>query len=682
MRCPSHISSCRPPPAGRLCVRHLLIVAAAFIGLAPTAAAQVDLSRGTGLSTQPAGWVVTAAAAYHAGPGPSYGSTRLGVAFRQARLRLGARLHLNEQLNFTFAPGDLIIRIDGEPGRLRRGTRLAARPDRYTLGVPADAFVTYRRGQAEVTGLVSLLWQHGQVELPEPQVEDGLYVINWRQAEARQYRLTGGLIAGYHWRGMSLSAGALALPVAHFGDRSVPHAYRPSVHPYLGAAVEIGHASLSASTTTQEMTLTLAQALPHPWRSAATGVRLQYETGLNGHAFHALHAGLEMPLTERVDALVIASQTWASHTNLQPVDFQAWQRTLVPHGGETFHHGLPHSLVRAGLRVRLGSRAAPAIELHDFDLRQDHFYTANRTFYARNPIGTVDLYNASNEAVHARLVVETTDTGGRYQSEPFVLPPRGERRVPLFLYLGETAQASRHEQLIITAELGAHATVLGTASVVTHGPNAWDGDTWSLRYFVAPEDPDVRQRSKQLFLETHDDARTATDGAQRYAHLQAFLAALGQNLAYVEDPTTTRTLDRVQYPVETLREGGGDCEDLTVFLASSLMAVGIDAAVVDVRPVLPAEAAAPTAAPDAIGHVFLLVDTGVEASQMSTLGLNEFQGLTRRSADGRSTIWVPIETAALAEGFEAAFRAGVRQYYDAVFRDDGVATGRVRVYDF
>lgn len=119
-----------------------------------------------------------------------------------------------------------------------------------------------------------------------------------------------------------------------------------------------------------------------------------------------------------------------------------------------------------------------------------------------------------------------------------------------------------------------------------------------------------------------------------------------------------------------------------VFLASSLMAVGIQTTVVDVRPKIAENISFPTAEPGSVGHVFLLVDTGIAAEFMNELELSDLQGVTRKNAMGKNTIWIPIEATKLASGFAAAFQEGVRQYYREVIENDGVTKGLVHVYDF
>jgi hypothetical protein len=140
-------------------------------------------------------------------------------------------------------------------------------------------------------------------------------------------------------------------------------------------------------------------------------------------------------------------------------------------------------------------------------------------------------------------------------------------------------------------------------------------------------------------------------------------------------------VDRVQYPTETMRVASGDCEDLVVYVASHLMAVGIQCALVDLKPV-PTGLRLPTAGERSIGHILLLANTGLQTEFASRLGLSEFEFVSRAVSGAPNTLWIPVETTVLNEGFEKAFREGVRQYYREVIERDGVRNGTVHVYDF
>ena len=55
---------------------------------------------------------------------------------------------------------------------------------------------------------------------------------------------------------------------------------------------------------------------------------------------------------------------------------------------------------------------------------------------------------------------------------------------------------------------------------------------------------------------------------------QALLSYVQQNVRYTRDPWTPDGLERVAHPLVTLQSGGGDCDDLSVVLATLASSIG------------------------------------------------------------------------------------------------------------
>jgi hypothetical protein len=113
----------------------------------------------------------------------------------------------------------------------------------------------------------------------------------------------------------------------------------------------------------------------------------------------------------------------------------------------------------------------------------------------------------------------------------------------------------------------------------------------------------------------------------------AFDALAAWGLRYLEDAPAAAAgallgvpADRVNDPAETLREHGGDCDDLSVLLAAALEAAGV-----------------PSALGISESHVFVLLDTGLET--LSGSALDPSWVLER---GGRA--WMPVEATCLARG--------------------------------
>ncbi len=108
-------------------------------------------------------------------------------------------------------------------------------------------------------------------------------------------------------------------------------------------------------------------------------------------------------------------------------------------------------------------------------------------------------------------------------------------------------------------------------------------------------------------------------------------------IKYVKDPTTYRNIlktemDYIQYPIETLQRRTGDCDDLTVLLASLLESVGIRTAFISIP-----------------GHIFMMFEVKNFPIENK---LVRFGGKK----------WIPIETTVLNKGFTDAWLIGYENY--------------------
>jgi hypothetical protein len=472
-----------------------------------------------------------------------------------------------------------------------------------------------------------------------------------------------------------------------FGDKNFKYEYHPEIAPLLSLELRYKAGQILAFTDSKSLSLELASwldAFKFP-QGKSIDTQIGYQAGLEKFSFHAIRLKLSFPVTEKLQGSLGYSTVWSGRSMTNNRAFKDWQQSNVFGAMRPLNYALPHQSIFVGLKLELDkkSRRWP-LQVVQLKLLQRQIYRAKRAFYSNNPIGTIELYNQQRQPAKVQIALETSGGTGIYRSEVFTINPGETKSQPFYLYLQDTGndEVESFEQLTIAAAIENQSQILTSMPITVFGKNAWGGDTWELKYFVAPDDPEIKKHAKQLYLRAFSASSLPGAPRAKFLCLKAFIDALGKNVIYIPDPTTTMSIDQVQYPVETLSKGGGDCEDLVVFLASSAMAVGIQTAVIDVRPKLAENISFPTAEPGSVGHVFLLVDTGIAAEFVSELGLSDLQGVTRKNALGKNTIWIPIETTKLASGFETAFQEGVRQYYREVIENDGVTKGLVHVYDF
>jgi hypothetical protein len=170
-------------------------------------------------------------------------------------------------------------------------------------------------------------------------------------------------------------------------------------------------------------------------------------------------------------------------------------------------------------------------------------------------------------------------------------------------------------------------------------------------------------------LEQRDSLAAQKGIPGQFVKARTVIAAFAGKLQYVNDPRLSA--DFVQYPSETLTQRGGDCDDMTVCFASLLSSIGIPTAFVDVIPPGHPEQS----------HIYLLFDTGVEPRFGSSIAGNPKRFVVRRNPQGKETVWIPIETTVVAQGFEEAWSSGAQRYFDDVEIGLGLAHGWVRIVD-
>ncbi|MFW5686093.1 MAG: tetratricopeptide repeat protein, partial [Spirochaetota bacterium] len=136
--------------------------------------------------------------------------------------------------------------------------------------------------------------------------------------------------------------------------------------------------------------------------------------------------------------------------------------------------------------------------------------------------------------------------------------------------------------------------------------------------------------------------------------LQLFESLHAANVRYVVDPNSAyeslsddrRAVDYLRFPAETIAFGAGDCDDLSVLLATLLESVGVETAYITTP-----------------GHILIAFDTGIPVDN----ALRTFE----RAEDliiHDQRAWMPIETTILEEGFTRAWQVAAlhwRQHRDA-----------------
>lgn len=326
-------------------------------------------------------------------------------------------------------------------------------------------------------------------------------------------------------------------------------------------------------------------------------------------------------------------------------------------------------------RISLGGIHPNPVHIDRVDMSGD-FFPVLQPVYAYRPVGRAIVRNTTARPVEAKLsffVDRLMDAPT--ETKPGTIPPGDTAGIPLYAVFNDSMRSARvpsvrNGEVNITA-----ATDDGNfderyqSRVLIHARNDWNGDVTVLKYFVTPADSEVL-RFTRSYLNHYKGLLDNVPGMlSNVARARIIFDEFAQQLLYVNDPKKSE--DFVQYPAETLRLRGGDCDDMSVCYAALLASMGLSAAFVDVVP--------PGNPGDS--HIYLMFDTGIGVGDAPHLTDNPKRYVIRGNDRGAESVWIPIETTAITKGFDRAWETGAREYFNDVEVNLGMVRGWVRVVD-
>jgi len=327
-----------------------------------------------------------------------------------------------------------------------------------------------------------------------------------------------------------------------------------------------------------------------------------------------------------------------------------------------------------GVKVSLGNIHVPVIRILGVEMSGAIYPVISQEF-AYRPVGKVRIQNIASTTVQAKssfFIDQLMDHPT--ESASVKLNPGEEMDIPLFAVFNDhiqnvTSVSVREGTVVVSATTVGGEDDRSQTRVVIRGRNDWDGNAESLRFFVKPENADVLRTTRDILLAQRSSFEAVSPALQLFEKARALFNAFAGKLVYVNDPKLSA--DYVQYPDETLRIRGGDCDDMTVCFSSLLASVGISTAFVDVVP--------PKHPEDS--HIYLMFDTGLDPQYADQISPNPKRYVIRKNTAGKETVWIPVESTVIMKGFEDAWSTGAREYYDDVEVNMGLSQGWVRIVD-
>jgi hypothetical protein len=290
----------------------------------------------------------------------------------------------------------------------------------------------------------------------------------------------------------------------------------------------------------------------------------------------------------------------------------------------------------------------------------DDIFPSRIGYYESNPAAsiTIKTQSSSASAIKISMIIPELMTLPAEQKVDR-LPLSSEKAFPMSLALNSEKLSSIHEDrtlygqatLSFMSNNGEKKRTLTTPLKVFDG-NAMDwSESDAIGAFVTFRAPHVKSLASQALREIGPQGGENKELLQGLALFEA-LKTLG--LSYIPDPRPTpgkKLLDQVQYPHPTLERLGGDCDDLSVLYASLLSSVGIPTAVISYS-----------------DHVLVMFDTRIFQKNRLSFSVDSTATIVNEG-----TLWIPVETTRLKDGFVAAWLTAAKEFHQAIDEGQAVA---------
>ncbi len=326
-----------------------------------------------------------------------------------------------------------------------------------------------------------------------------------------------------------------------------------------------------------------------------------------------------------------------------------------------------------GLRVELGtsfhlSGLTRKLALGDTSF-QSVFPVLHKS-YNTVPLGRTTIRNGERfplKNIEVSLYVKELMDAPKTCAQVELLKPGESRAVDLYALFADRILGVR-EDADMAVELAVDYTLNGrrqrktaTDALRLFNRNAltWDDDRKAAG-FVSAKDPEVLRVSKLAAGVVRKEGPASVDLTMRIG-MGMLEAMSAYHISYVRDPNTptyeaasknASVVDFLQFPNQTLRLKGGDCDDLSILYASLLESVGIETAFITVP-----------------GHIFAAFALEMKPQEAKKVFLDERELIVQ---DDKA--WVPVEITMVGDRFQNAWQAGAREW------NENAASGQAHLY--
>jgi len=310
-----------------------------------------------------------------------------------------------------------------------------------------------------------------------------------------------------------------------------------------------------------------------------------------------------------------------------------------------------------------------SVQLLDVKIINDIYPTLSE-YYLDYPFAIGKVVNLTKERVsvkpYSRIEGMNPDN---IQSPEIMIPGNDTVEVKFFTLVPETFSEKKPEisyaDFFVTVSNDEPDDQFQKA-VLINGNNSWDGRVSNLKYFLKRDQNFSLAYAKEILSKYKAEFDTLPNVLYNFYKTKILFNEVVKNLIYTSDPRASA--EYVQFPNETLKLKGGDCDDLSVLFCSLLESVGVETALVDFRETM------------GIRHVNILVNTNLKPEEAKLITQNDTKYFLRKNDDGNEEIWIPVETTSL-DNFNNAWNTGIEKFNKEAIGNLGIAKGTVQIID-
>lgn len=330
------------------------------------------------------------------------------------------------------------------------------------------------------------------------------------------------------------------------------------------------------------------------------------------------------------------------------------------------------SFDRINLSTSIALSFVPERNVHYIDLEiKEQIFPTLEEKYLDNPVAVAKVVNLTDKPVSVKpaLFIHSINEELVYSPET-TIKARDTAEVKFFTIIHTNRSIVKNE--IAEADFYLYTSNSDPDDMIQkplliNNVNSWDGVVANLRYFVQRDYDFSSAYSKNILARFKENIDSTSIELKVFQKIKILFNQFVKNMVYVSDPRAD--VEHVQFPNETIKLKGGDCDDFSVCFSSLLESIGIETAFVDYKN------------PDNVSHINLLINTELEPGQSELITNNDKKFFVRKNSNGIDQIWIPLETTSL-NNFDTAWSVASDKFEKEALEQLGLSKGKVVIVDF